>query len=207
MKNRFFKFIKIDQDKIKGFVARHPQLSKYVDVSKPFHVRVSRKPFPGLIHTVISQDNDSQTTATQWNQLNDFVKIKAKKILKLPIDKLEAVVGKQKAQIIKQISQDFFDWVLDFRLLGAKSEKEIIDWMSKYEGLTVNTIKTFLIFVLFKQNVLCETDPDFLLGLKVFLQKENIVEQDIENIKSEYNHELTLFSLCMWKIRNERSGK
>ncbi|MCQ3907624.1 MAG: hypothetical protein MJ219_02550 [Mycoplasmoidaceae bacterium] len=84
------------------------------------------------------------------------------------------------------------------------SESYAIDILSKYSGISLNTIKTFALFACFKQNILCNEDEDFIKGLQTFLHKQKITAQDINSIKIKYKGQLTLFSLCMWKIRNER---
>lgn len=206
MKIRYFKFIEIDKDVLKDFLNKHQRLSSYVDLSTPFNVRISRKPFAGLIHTIISQDQDSSTVKNQWLQLNDFAKkVTARKLSKVSEQNLISVVGKVKASLIKQITNDVMNKTLNMKELANGNEQLVIDKLSRYESLSMNSIHTFAIFCLFKQNVLAEHDPDFIKGLKIFLNKQNIESQDIDNIKIEYRDQLTLFSLCMWKINNERS--
>ncbi|MCQ3908946.1 MAG: hypothetical protein MJ200_05490 [Mycoplasmoidaceae bacterium] len=82
-------------------------------------------------------------------------------------------------------------------MLVEQSDEAIIKTLRQYQGLSDNTIKTFALFTCFKQNVLCDTDPDFIQGLKIFLNKQDITPEDINHIKVEYNGSLTLFSLCM----------
>ncbi len=208
MKSRYFKFVAIDKPVVDRFVANHPQLSKYVDTTQPFYVRISKKAYPGLIHTIISQDLNSEQIKIQWNQLIDFAKkIKPKKIAKLSNDTLTKIVGQEKASLISQLTTNIINETLDLDLLSKQSEDLIIENLSKYQSLSLNSIKTFAIFGLSKQNILADQDPDFIKGLQIFLNKQNIEQQDINSIKIEYRGELTLFSLCMWKIRNERLGK
>lgn len=208
MKSRYFKFVAIDKPVIDRFVSNHPQISKYVDTNQPFYVRISKKAYPGLIHTIISQDLSSEQIKVQWNQLIDFAKkIKPKKIAKLSLDTLTKIVGQEKANLISQLTTNIINETLDLDLLSKQSEDLIIENLSKYQGLSLNSIKTFAIFGLSKQNILADQDQDFIKGLQIFLNKQNIEQQDINSIKIEYRGELTLFSLCMWKIRNERLGK
>lgn len=208
MKNRYFKHIEIDKMLLQNFLNQHPAMTKFVSTSQPFYVRVSKKLYAGLIHTIISQDGTSEQISIRWNQLNDFAKkIKESKILDIDLDVLNKIVGGEKAAVIRNITNDIVEGRLDLKSLAASSEEQIINTLQQYQQLTLNTIKTFALFCCFKQDVLCDQDPDFIQGLQIFLNKQNITEEDINNIKIEYRGQLTLFSLCMWKIRNERAGK
>ena len=207
MKSPYFKFIEIDKTLIQSFLDKHPEFVQYVNVNIPFYVRIYRKPYSGLIHTIVGQDENSQTVNSQWIQLHNYLRrVKAKKINSIDINILISIVGEQKAQLIKQITTDVLSDKLDLELLSKSSEDTIIKTLSNYNGLKLNTIKTFMLFSCFKQNILCYEDEDFEKGLRIFLNKEKIDAHDINNIKIKYKDYLTLFSLCMWKIRNERQG-
>ncbi|MCQ2957067.1 MAG: hypothetical protein MJ233_04560 [Mycoplasmoidaceae bacterium] len=108
-----------------------------------------------------------------------------------------SILDDDKANLITQINKDILSGILDLDEMMKQDEESIIKTFSHYPGLTLNTIKTFIIFSYFQQDILCDTDPDLLLGLQIFLNKQNIDQQDINNIKIEYKGQLTLFSLCM----------
>lgn len=207
MKIRYFKTIQIDVKVLLKFLRDHPPMMEFVHAGEPFYVRVSKKLYPGLIHCIVSQDEDNANTIAKWNQLNDFAKkMKPNRVNDLTVDILYAIFGKEKGKLIKQISKDIVEEKLDLKQLAQQSEQTIIDTLNQYPNLSINTIKTFALFSCFKQNVLCEEDPDFKKGLQIFLKKQNITQEDINNIKIEYEGQLTLFSLCIWKIKNERVG-
>lgn len=206
MKNPYFKFIQIDSKIVESFINKHPSLETYIDKTKPFYVRVTKKIYAGLIHTIISQDETNANVLVIWNQLVDAVrKVNAKRVSKLTDEQLLKIFGK-KAELIKKITNDVMSGYLDLKKLSSQPEAIIYDTLKSYLGLNINTIQTFALFSCFKQDVLCEHDLDFIKGLKIFLNKQKIDEQDINHIKIEYRGQLTLFSLCMWRINNERSG-
>lgn len=206
MKRRYFRTIQIDKKILRDFLSEHRELSSFVHLGDPFYTRVSRKPYPGLIHTILGEGENSNELIAKWNQLNDFAKkIKPIQVNNLSPDVLIAIAGKEKAKLIQQISADVIRETLDLDALAKESEEQIIYTLQRYTNLSMNTIKTFALFSCFKQNILCSEDPDFIKGLKIFLNKENITQEDINKIKIEYEGQLTLFSLCMWKIKNERS--
>lgn len=207
MKSPYFRFIEIDKELIQKFLNKFPEFAQYINVDVPFYVRIYRKPYSGLIHTIIGQDENSQTVNDQWIQLHNYVRrVNAKKIASLDNNILVSIVGEDKAKLIKDITSDVVNNKLNLDLMSQCTEDWIIKTLSKYKGLNLNTIKTFMLFCCFKQNILCDEDEDFKIGLKIFLHKEKITSQDINHIKIKYKDYLTLFSLCMWKIRNERQG-
>ncbi|XQP55764.1 MAG: hypothetical protein ACOQNY_03085 [Mycoplasmoidaceae bacterium] len=206
MKNPYFKFIQIDPKIVESFINKHPSLETFIDKTKPFYVRVTKKIYAGLIHTIISQDETNANVLVIWNQLVDAVKkVSAKRVSKLTDEQLLKILGK-KAELIKRITNDVINGNLDLKTLSKQPEALIYDTLRSYQGLNINTIQTFALFSCFKQDVLCEHDLDFIKGLKIFLNKQKIDEQDINHIKIEYRGQLTLFSLCMWRLNNERSG-
>ena len=60
MKDKYFKFIEIDKQIIHKFLFDHPQFKKYISEYDPFYVRISKSKFSGLVHTIISQDEDNE---------------------------------------------------------------------------------------------------------------------------------------------------
>lgn len=208
MKNPYFRFIEIDKRIVRQFLFNHSQLEKFVDIQQPFYVRVSKKPYAGLLHTIISDNEINDNVAIKWNQLLTFVKkIKPEKIMSLTPQILIQLFGEKKTNLIRTITDDVINKKLDLKEMAKMSEDNIVSSLSKYPDLSLNAINTFVLFGCFKQNVFCDSDPDFINGLKIFLNKQNISEEDINNIKIEYRGQWTLFSLCMWKINNERSKK
>ncbi|MCQ2957066.1 MAG: hypothetical protein MJ233_04555 [Mycoplasmoidaceae bacterium] len=59
MKSRYFRYVEIDKPILNEFIAKHPQLSKFINTNEPFYVRIYKKPYVGLIHSIISQDEDN----------------------------------------------------------------------------------------------------------------------------------------------------
>lgn len=205
MKNRYFKYIEIEKEVVINFLEKHPQLKKFVPTNIPFYVRIYKNLYAGLIHTIISQNENSEKISIMWNQLNDFAKkVKVKKIAKLSDKLLVKIVGQQKAKIIREITNAITSGTLDLKKLKKQSKQDILNALGQFAGLSINSIDIFCIFSCFKQDILCENDSDFIAGLQIFLDKDSARQEDIDRIKEEYKDDLTLFSLCMWKIRNER---
>lgn len=208
MKSRYFEFVEIEKEILDHFFSVHSELKGFFNDNIPFTVRISKKPFAGLIHTIISDGETSESLSTKWQQLIDFSKkVTVKNIVALSEIQLVQIVGIEKCRLIKKIAKDVFEGVIDIDSFEKMPSKEIITLLKKYPELTENTINIFLIFSLFKKDILCDTDPDFMTGLKIFLNKKEVTSKDITSIKTKYADSLSLFSLCMWRIRNERQKK
>lgn len=208
MKNAYFRFIEVNKTAIISFLKSHPHLVTFIDANKPFYVRISKKPYPGLIHTILCQDERNEAIVGKWTQLISAVKrIKPAKLCNLSLTTISDIFGPAKANLVQKISLDIKNKSLDLKELMKLNETQIIEQLSQYPNLKIDTIKTFAIFSLYKNNVLCDEDPDFIEGLKIYLNKQNIDKQDINNIKIEYSGQLSLFCLCMWKINNDRKAK
>lgn len=208
MRKQYFKFVQIEKDIVVDFISKHQALTKFVNADMPFYVRVYKKPYAGLLHTIIGEGETSENLITKWGQLIDFAgKIKPEWVDHVKDETLIQILGFEKANLIKKITTDILNKTLDLKMLVEQPDEAIISTLKQYQGLSDNVIKTFALFTCFKQNILCDTDPDFITGLKIFLNKSEILPEDINHIRVEYNGQLTLFSLCMWKIRNEKTGQ
>lgn len=204
MKSPYFEFITIEQKIIQDFLSRHQQLIRFVKSDEPFYVRIYKKIYAGLLHMIISQDETNDNVIRTWDKLlNNVRKIKPKNVNKIEDSFLIETFGYTKAKLIRQVTLDVINGKLNLKSLLKLPEQDIENTLAKYSDLTSTTIQDFLIFGFFKKDVLCDKDPDFINGLKNFLGKQIISQDDINNIKIEYKGEQTLFSLCMWKIKNE----
>lgn len=199
MQKIYFKRMQLDQQIVDTFFARHPEMNKFLNKNDPFFFRVSTILYPGLLHEIICQDEVNNIVVEKTKALNDLLhgNIKAKKVLKLDLD---ALFG-NKANLIRKISQDIEDDVLKLDILRLTSTEDIVRHLCAYEGLKPNTAKHFALFACGKQDVLCFEDFDFMIGLRMFLNKEVLNQEDIDKIKNEYANDGSIFSLCMWKIR------
>jgi len=197
--------VEIDKDIVSLFLQHHPHMQKFIDGDKPFYCRVGLKYYPTLIHHVISQDCDTETAISISNRLLQATgKITPRRVNKLSDWELvDAVKTQEKANLIRQITQDVISKKLRLKQL-AKCDTQTIIKTLNYPGLTLSSLKQYALFGCFKQDVFCSEDPDFIDGLKMYLNKQDITKQDIINIEKEYKTQLTLFSLCMWRIKNER---
>lgn len=199
MRRIYFKRILIDKDIISGFFDKHPKMNKFLNKEEPFFIRASTKPYAGLLHAIISQNETNKQIIETTTYLSKLLRdnIKPRKVIRLD---LEEVFG-AKAPLIRQITQDVISRKLNLKKLMKLSTNQIVDALTSYEGLDVNTAKEFALFTCGKKDVLCLENFDFLIGLRLFLNKTKITNEDIVKIKNEYTNDGTLFSLCMWKIR------
>ncbi|MCQ3915371.1 MAG: hypothetical protein MJ195_01130 [Mycoplasmoidaceae bacterium] len=60
MRKQYFKYVQIEKDVVADFISRHQSLTKFVDADTPFYVRVYKKPYAGLLHTIIGEGETSE---------------------------------------------------------------------------------------------------------------------------------------------------
>ncbi len=198
MQKVYFKRIQLDPEIINDFFSRHPDMNKFLKKDDAFFFRVSTQLYPGLLHSIISQDETNKNIIDLANKLNTLLDgdITAKGVLGLDL----SIFG-NKANLVKQISQDVEDDKLKLTILRLLSTEDIVKQLTAYEGLKVDTAKQFALFTCGKQDVLCFENFDFLIGLRLFLNKDKLDKEDVDKIKKEYQNDGSIFSLCMWKIR------
>lgn len=195
MQKVYFKRVELDKGIVNNFFMNHPKMNEFLNKDDPFFFRISTKLYPGLLHEIISQDETNEKIVSTTKILSDLVKgnIKPKKVLKLD---LVSLFG-PKANLIKQISEDVEKDTLKLDILRLQSTEDIIKALTAYDGLKITTAKHFALFSCGKKDVLCLEDFDFLIGLRLFLNKEILSPEDIQAIKQEYKDDGSVFSLCM----------
>jgi len=209
MNKSYFEIIKLDQEQIKSFLDRHPRMKQFINENEEFRFRICTQQFPGLLHAIISQDASNEDVLEITSKLNEILKSDISHITVLSLDD-EQMLGifknKDKAELVKRICLDIKDKGLKLEELSKLPSDTIIELLSKYPYIKVQTIKEYLIFTCGKGDIFCLEDIDFLTGVYYYLQKKDWTVQDIYNIKDEYKGDETLFSLCMWKIRFSSKG-
>ena len=204
---KYFKYIAINEQILNLFTNLHPEVKNFLNNKKPFVVRIMPKLYPCLIHCIISQDYSNNQVIKAATNLSNLVKnkIKINKIIYLKEDLLtKALMSKEKSSLILAISKDIKIKELKLKKCLKLDENEIINLFKKYKKLKINTIKLFCIFGCFKKNILCDQDPNFIKGLKIFLKIKKPIDTTLINeISLKYSPYNTIFSLLMWKIYND----
>ncbi|MCQ3908947.1 MAG: hypothetical protein MJ200_05495 [Mycoplasmoidaceae bacterium] len=65
MRKKYFKFVQIEKDIVINFLSKHQELTKFVNADMPFYVRVYKKPYAGLLHTIIGEGETSENLITK----------------------------------------------------------------------------------------------------------------------------------------------
>ncbi len=204
---KYFKYITLNEEIINHFISLHPEVKNFLNDNKKFIVRIMPKLYPCLIHCIISQDYSNNQVIKATTNLSNLVnnKIKINKIIYLQKNILsKAIMSEEKATLILAISKDIKVKALKLKQCLKLEERDIINLFKKYKSLKINTIKLFCIFGCFKKNILCDHDPNFIKGLKIFLKTKKAIDKPLLNeICLKYSPYNTIFSLLMWKIYND----
>lgn len=203
---KYFKYIQFDFSIINDFVTNHQETKKFLNPTKPFCLQIMPKLYPCLIHCILCQDSTNEQVIKASTNLANLVKnkIKVNKILYLKKETLaKAINDEKKANLILEITLAIKIKKIKLKQCLKMNENAIISLFKEYTFLKRNTIKHFCIFGCFKQNILCDQDPDFISGLKHFYPHKKIDKNLLKQISLTYQPYNTLFTLLMWKINNQ----
>lgn len=201
---KYFKQINLDQDELNWIINQLPELTNFIKSSDSICARISTDLFSCLIHTIISQQLSNQVVDTIWSKLVFyFKKITPKSISKVDFSILcDLGLSKAKANTIKEIAFDCLHKKLNLKKMKRMNDKEVYDMLMSYKGIGKWTVDNFLIFGLYRKNILPINDFGILKGLKLVLKKNKLNEEDIKKISSKIDGHLTTLSICLWYISN-----
>ena len=206
-KKTYFKYILVDPELIQNLINIKSEIKNFVDVNKPFYFRVMPDHYVCLIHSIISQQISSKILNSIWEKLNKTVKkITPKNMLKINSEKLKNIgIPLRKIVLIREISKDIVIKKLSLDKLKKSNDKTIYEILTSYKGMGKWTVDMLMIFSYYKKNILPINDFGIKNGIKKLYCAKELNNSIINKIKSDFNNNLSLLSLILWKISNDSS--
>jgi 3-methyladenine DNA glycosylase/8-oxoguanine DNA glycosylase len=134
---KYFIYKTIPLDQINELIKIEPKLTTFLDLSKPFTVRIMPDHYHCFLHSVISQQLASAAVNTIWHKLVfTFPKLTPKVISQATNEQLNFVgLSPQKVTLIKKVSYDIIDKKLNLKKLEKLSSDQIYEILTKYKFL------------------------------------------------------------------------
>ncbi len=184
-----------------------PLIKKYGNVVKPYWR--SRNAFESLAQSIIYQQLSGKAAGTI---LKRFVGLFPGKkfptpdnVLKISIVKLRSAgLSNQKASYLKDLALKFKERAVSPKNFHRMSDAEIIEHLTQVKGIGVWTSHMFLMFTLFRPDILPTGD----LGIQKGFQKLHGLKklpspQYMERLAKNWEGHRTVASFYLWKIVDE----
>lgn len=178
----------ISKDKTLGdFILNFPKIKR----------RKETDPFYSLVRSIIGQ---LISTKTQENIIKKFKKITPEYILSLSNEEMNSYgIPLKKISWIKELANKIINKELDLDSLKELSDEEVINELTKLNGIGVWTAEMFLIFNLNRLNVLSFGDLGVRRGIEKLYNIEKLDKKTFNYYKDLYSPYNTIAALYLWE--------
>ncbi|MDR0545674.1 MAG: hypothetical protein LBG49_01995 [Mycoplasmataceae bacterium] len=194
----------VNQAHINELFKLEPLLQRYLNINTPITFRLMPDHYKCLIHSIISQQLNSAAVDAIWNKLVfSFKKLKPKIMQKATVEQLTGIgLTETKAKLIVKLTKDICNNILSLKKLEKKSNSEIIEILTKYEGIGEWTVNMLLIFTYYRNDVLPTNDKGVRDGLDILYEGRAMSRDNFVNLHKFLGNHATMFTICLWYIKN-----
>jgi DNA-3-methyladenine glycosylase II len=148
-----------------------PILAEIIERVGPFRMEYREPGFSTLVRSIVYQQLSGRVASRIFARLLDLLpnrELTPAAILALTVEQMRgAGLSGQKTTYIRDLAERTFAGEIDFALLPAMSDKEVIEMLTRVKGVGVWTAHMFLIFALQRPDVLPVGD----LGVRTAIRK------------------------------------
>lgn len=186
------------------------RLKYIIDNSSQYSIIPSNRYFESLVTSIIGQQLSIRAADKIIERFSNYFKnrIIPELIIDAETEDLRKLgISYSKIKYIKDLSSKIEEKEISFANISTKSDKEIIELLTKIKGIGVWTAQMFLIFTLGRLNVLPTGDLGIKKAIKVlYVLKELPTENKIEKISRKYNWSPynSIAAWYLWKSLDEK---
>ena len=157
--------------------------------------------FSALIESVIGQQISNKAAATVRNKLYDLCGLNAEKLHLMSVEEIQSCgMSVRKAEYIKGITDAAISKVVDFDSLKEKPDNEIINILTKINGIGVWTAEMLLIFSLMRPNVVSFGDLAIRRGMMILYNHKELTKECFLRYAKRYCPYGSVASLYLWEL-------
>lgn len=166
-------------------------------------------PFCGLIYSIVGQQISGKAADTVFSRLNDRAGgITPGNLFKLAPEEIQVCgMSARKAVYIRGIAEAALKGVVDFNSLDKRTDREIIDMLTRLPGVGVWTCEMLLIFSLCRPDVLSYNDFGIRKGIMKLHGINELTRKKFSEYRALYSPYCTTASIYLWEIAKESQVK
>ena len=167
--------------------------------------KVEPELFKSLVSSIVSQQISTKAATTVFSRLESLVgEMTAETILAKTDDEIKACgLTYRKVGYIKGVCEAVKSGELDLDAFASMTDDEIIAELVKLNGIGVWSAEMFLIFSLFRPDVLSYGDLIIRKGIMKLYGLDELSKKDFEEYRKLYSPYGTVASLYLWDFGNE----
>lgn len=166
-----------------------------------------------LLRAIAGQQLSVKAAQTIWERFLALFKDgypHPKLVLKLDIEKMRAAgLSYQKAGYIKNIAKFSIDETLDYKLLKAKTDEELIEYLVQIKGVGRWTVEMLLMFSLNRHDVFPKDDLGIQNGIKSLYKLKAADKKELyalmEKVSESWKPYRTLACRYIWRHKDDKS--
>lgn len=202
MENRIYKKFNITQEQKDYLSNKDEEFSKLIKVVGDIDNYYIPDYFTALVNSVVYQAISFKAATTIWNRFIILLgDINIENILLIANEDMQKCgLSKSKVKYIKNIANAFknHDIRLDF---DTMSNDEVIKELKKIKGIGNWTAEMFLVFSLFRKDIISFDDLAIRRGIEWLYQLENeLTISEFKEFELKFRPLNTIASLYLWEI-------
>ena len=163
--------------------------------------RVNPDVFSSLVESIISQQISSKAAATVSSKLNELTQMQPEKLHALTPEEIGACgMSRRKAGYIKGLAAHYVEKTIDFDVLKKKSDTEIIETLTRIDGIGVWTVEMLLIFSLCRPDIVSFGDLAIRRGMMNLYGHKEIKKERFLRYAKRYSPYGSVASLYLWEL-------
>jgi DNA-3-methyladenine glycosylase II len=159
--------------------------------------------FEALARAIVFQQLSTKAASTIYGRLEQAAggRISPEAIQQLSVPEMrQAGLSKQKIGYIRDLAEHAISGKLDFAMLPAMEDEEVIVALTDIKGIGVWTAHMFLIFALRRPNVLPVGDLGVRMAIKQLYKKRKLpLAKDIEKLAKSWHPYCSFASWYLWR--------
>ena len=163
--------------------------------------KVNPDPFSALVEGVIGQQISGKAAATVRDKLDALSGLKADTLHRLTAEDIQACgMTMRKAGYIKDIADAAVNRALDFETLKVRTDQEVIEVLTKLNGVGVWTAEMLLIFSLMRPDVVSYGDLAIRRGMMGLYGYRDMPKERFLRYAKRYSPYGSVASLYLWEL-------
>ena len=163
--------------------------------------KVNPDVFSSLVESIISQQISSKAAATVCGKLYGLTQMQPEKLHALTPEEIGACgMSKRKAGYIKSIAKHYVEKTVDFNCLKDKTDMDIIETLTRINGIGVWTVEMLLIFSLGRPDVVSFGDLAIRRGMINLYGHKEIKKERFLRYAKRYSPYGSVASLYLWEL-------
>lgn len=202
-------YFEYGEKEIKYLQSRDKKLGEAIDRIGMIRREIIPDPFCALIYSIVGQQVSGRAADTVFSRLSLAAGgITPENIGRLELTEIQNCgMSTRKAGYIKGIVEAALSGAVDFYALNSKTDKEIIDMLTKLHGVGIWTAEMLLIFSLGRPDVLSFNDFGIRKGIMKLYGIEDLTKQKFLQYRSTYSPYGTTASIYLWEIAKTSYAK